>query len=222
MIGFCLGTSGPGKTASHMKDSSMTMQQGVLEWKLSVLNDSAGSGKLKTGDPKTIDGPYGKAVQFDGIQDGIFLDTNPLRNLRQFTVEVIFHPDSKAPKEQRFLHIGEANGSRMMLETRVTDDDQWYLDAYIRSGDSSRTLIDKNKIHPVGPWYHLAFVVDNGTMDTFVNGEHELNGKVPFSPFTGGGTSIGVRMNRVWWFKGAMYSIRITPKCLVRAEFTKS
>ena len=224
LLGLCSVPFNAGEIVACTKDSSMTMtmQQGALEWKLSVLNDSAASGKSKTGDPRTIDGPYGKAVQFDGIQDGIFLDTNPLRNLRQFTVEVIFHPDPKAPHEQRFLHIGEVSGSRMMLETRVTDDDQWYLDAHIKSGDSSRTLIDKNKTHPVGPWYHLALVVDNGTMNTFVNGEHELNDKVPFSPFTGGRTSIGVRMNKVWWFKGAIYSIRITPKCLVPAEFTKS
>jgi hypothetical protein len=108
------------------------------------------------------------------------------------------------------------------METRVMDDDQWYLDAFIKSGDSSRALIDKNKLHPTGTWYHIAFVVDNGKMDTYVNGEHELSGKVAFSPFKEGKTSIGVRMNKVSWFKGAIYKIRITPKCLIPAEFMKS
>jgi hypothetical protein len=58
-------------------------------------------------------------------------------------------------------------------------------------------------------------------MDTYVNGEHELSGHVAFSPFDKGTTSIGVRMNKVSWFKGAIYEIRISPKCLLPSEFTK-
>lgn len=40
-----------------------------------------------------------------------------------------------------------------------------------------------------------------------------------FSPFKAGKTSIGVRMNRKSWFKGALYEVRITPKCLAPTEF---
>ena len=200
----------------------MSSEENVVDWQLGDLNKSIPVGDSRSGNPVTIDSPFGEAVLFDGKQDGLLVDKNPLVNLRQFTVEVIFRPDPKGLAEQRFLQMGEVNGERMMLETRLTSDDQWYLDAYIKSGDSSKALIDKNKLHPAGEWYHLAFVVDNGKMDTYVAGKHELEGRVPFAPFKTGRTSIGVRMNKVYWFKGAIARIRVTPKCLTSSEFIAS
>jgi hypothetical protein len=222
LIALCVGTPSSGQTGSSRKDTTVVTRQRVVEWKLEDLNNTNAEGVTKAGDPQTVDSPYGKAVHFDGAKDGLFLNTHPLANLTQFTVEVIFQPDGKAPPEQRFLHMGDARSERLLLETRVTDDDQWCPDAFLRSGDSSRTLIDRNKLHPTGKWYHIAFVVENGKMDVYVDGQLELNGKVEFSPMKAGRTSIGVRMNKVSWFKGTIYKIRVTPKCLMPAEFMKS
>jgi hypothetical protein len=209
------------RSYAWIQDTASTARQGVVESELGTLNDSIPSGLTKTGNPQTIDSPYGKAVQFDGVGDGLFVETNPLQDLPRFTLEVVFRPDPKGLPEQRFLHMGELRGDRVMLETRLTDEDQWYLDAHLRSGDSAKTLIDKEKTHRVGAWYHVALVVDNGKMDTFVDGKHELGAIIRFIPFKGGKTSIGVRMNRVYWFKGAICRIRITPKCLSPHEFRK-
>lgn len=209
------------QTGTLRKDTVVAEQQHVVDWRLAELYSSESKDITKEGAPHIVDCPYGKALCFDGTKDGILLNANPLENLTQFTIEVLFQPDPGAPHEQRFLHMGEANGDRLLLETRVTGDDQWYLDAFIKSGDSSRALVDTEKLHRTGRWYHVAFVVDDGTMDTFVDGQHELGGKVPFSPFKGGKTSIGMRMNKVSWFKGAIHKIRITPKCLAPAEFMK-
>jgi hypothetical protein len=222
IIVLCVGRLFSGQTDSSRKDTTVAAHQQIVEWKLEDINNTNAEGVTKEGDPRTVDSPYGKAVHFDGIKDGLFLNAHPLEKLTQFTVEVIFQPDAKAPPEQRFLHMGDARGERLLLETRVTDDDQWCLDAFLRSGDSSRTLMDRNKLHPTGKWYHIAFVVDNGKMDVYVDGELELNGMVAFSPMKAGRTSIGVRMNKVSWFKGTIYKIRVTPKCLIPAEFMKS
>jgi hypothetical protein len=200
----------------------VAVHQHIVEWKLEDLNSTNAEGVTKAGDPSTVDSPYGKAVHFDGIQDGLFLNTHPLEKLSQYTVEVIFQPDGKGPQEQRFLHMGDARGERLLLETRVTDDDQWCLDAFLSSGDSSRTLIDRSKLHPTGKWYRIAYVVDNGKMDVYVDGKLELNGMIEFRPMKAGRTSIGVRMNKVSWFKGSIYKVRVTPKCLKPAEFMKS
>ncbi|MCX6132451.1 MAG: LamG domain-containing protein [Ignavibacteriales bacterium] len=209
------------QTGPLRKDTVVAEQQHVVDWRLAELYSSETKDVTKEGAPHIVGCPYGKALCFDGTKDGILLNANPLERLTQFTIEVLFQPDPRAPHEQRFLHMGEANGDRLLLETRVTDDDRWYLDAFIKSGDSSRALVDKEKLHQAGRWYHVALVVDGGTMDTYVNGEHELNGVVAFSPFKKGGASIGVRMNKVSWFKGSIYNIRITPKCLVPTEFMK-
>ena len=214
-----LGAGFPPHLLSSLKDTLVATQQTVTEWNLDALNKTGTAGVTKSGNPKTLQIAGKAAVQFDGIQDGIFLDRNPLANLSRFTLEVFFRPDPKGPHEQRFLHMGEATGSRMLLETRVTEDDQWYLDAFIKSGDSATTLIDKEKIHPIGPWYHIAFVVDGGTMDAYVDGVHELHGSVHFLPFSDGQTSIGVRMNKVSWFKGSIHRIRVTPQCLTPEQF---
>jgi len=47
-----------------------------------------------------------------------------------------------------------------------------------------------------------------------VNGELELAGEVAFAPMTTGRTSIGVRQNRVSWFKGAIAEVRFTAVAL--------
>jgi hypothetical protein len=221
-LGLCFLTIGCFQSCSSSKGVSVLADFHTIEWQLGTLNATGQVGQTKSGNPSTISSPYGEAVQFDGTGDGIFLDKNPLANLRQFTVEIIFRPDPNGKPEQRFLHMGEIDGDRMLIETRVTEDKQWYLDAFIKSGDSSKALIDKNLVHSTGEWHHIAFVVDNGKMDTYVAGKHELEGKVQFSPFKGGQTSIGVRMNRVYWFKGAIAKIRITPRSLKPSEFTTS
>ncbi|MCX6143183.1 MAG: LamG domain-containing protein [Ignavibacteriales bacterium] len=210
------------QSCSSSKGTAVSSNSNIVVWQLGVLNASSVTADSKSGKPLTMSSPFGEAVQFDGKADGLFLDQNPLVNLRQFTVEVVFRPDPNGQPEQRFLQMGEVNGERLMMETRLTAENQWYLDAYIKSGDSSKALMDKSKVHPAGKWYHLAFVFDDGKMDTYVAGEHELEGRVKFSPFKSGRTSIGVRMNKVYWFKGAIARIRITPKCLAPSEFTIS
>ena len=70
-------------------------------------------------------------------------------------------------------------------------------------------------------WYHLAVTVNDGRMETYVNGIRELAGSIPFSPFKGGQVSVGVRQNKVYWFKGAICRIRVTPRVLNRSEFMR-
>ena len=208
------------QSCSFLKGLSVSTSSDVFVWQLAALNSPGTVGVTKSGNPLTIDSPQGKAVQFDGKGEALLVDSNPLINLNQFTVEVLFRPDPKGLPEQRFLHVGELDGDRMMVETRLTADNHWYLDAYIKSGDSSKALIDKSLLHSTGEWHHIAFVVDKGKMDTFVDGKHELEGHVTFSPFKKGQSSIGVRMNKQYWFKGAIATIRVTPRCLKPEEFT--
>jgi len=56
-------------------------------------------------------------------------------------------------------------------------------------------------------------------MGHFVNGELELSRPIEFAPQQPGRTSIGVRINEVSWFKGAIREIRFTPRGLSPEEF---
>lgn len=190
-----------------------------IVWNIDNLKRTAGNKAIVSGVPIVIDTPKGKAVQFDGIDDGIFLDINPIAGASEFTIEIIFLPDSGGNKEQRFLHFGEVQGNRVLIETRLTEDNRWFLDTFIKCGESERTLYAENFLHPVGEWYHAALVYDGKRMQHFVNREKELKGIIDYVPMKTGQTSIGCRMNKVYWFKGAIKKVRITHRALSPQEF---
>jgi hypothetical protein len=204
-------------SCSHI-DSIQTIK---IELELAKMLESFTKGCTIIGAPLIIDCPYGKAVQFDGQHDAVILDTNLLVNMHQFTIEVIMRPDTNGQREQRFIHFGEVRGERVMIETRLTKDNRWYLDTYMKSGQASQTLADSTKLHPLNQWYYIAFVVNDGKMEAYVNRSKELEGQIPFLPFTKGQTSVGVRLNMVNWYKGAIYKLKITPMKLEPVLFMK-
>lgn len=190
------------------------------EWIISGLAHKMPESIKIKGKPEVVKCKYGEALSFNGSSDGIFLESMPLAGLDKFTIEVIFQPQNGGNFEQRFLHFGEAQGDRVLLELRATPTD-WYFDAFIAVGEQKCALIDPALLHPLDQWYHLAYVIDKGKLETYVNGKKELEGSVIMSPLKGGKTSIGVRQNEVSWFKGAIYSIRITDNVLDPKDFMK-
>lgn len=172
------------------------------------------------GAPTLIDTKLGKAVHFNGESDAYYLGVNPLQGMEEVTVEVIFRQDADAAFEQRFLHMGQIKGERIMFETRVNPDSTWYLDTYIRlDGPEDLVLIDPAQTHPTGRWYNLSMVVSNGKATSYVDGQEQLQGEIPYRAINTGISSVGVRQNKVCWFKGDLYRIRITPRALTPEEF---
>jgi hypothetical protein len=170
------------------------------------------------GTPRLVDSPYGQAVYFDGMEDGLFVDSMPLAGLSQFTVEAIFRPDRDGNFEQRFLHFGEPNEARLLFEIRTTET-EWYFDAYINTSKGQKALIDPEQLHPLDQWHHVAFVVDDGQLVTYVNGKKELEERINMDPLQTGQMAIGVRQNKVSWFKGAICQIRISSEALSANDF---
>ena len=170
------------------------------------------------GNPKLIEYKKDKALEFNGLNDGIFLDKLPISGMNEFTIEAIFKPESGGSFEQRFFHSGEIRGDRVLLEIRTTATD-WYFDAFVQSGAQKMTLIESQLLHPLDRWYHVAYVVDHGKLSTYINGKKELEGAIRFSPIRTGKTSIGARLNEQSWFKGAILKIRISPKALKAKDF---
>lgn len=190
----------------------------ITEWIVSSLKEKM-QGKMKvSGKPGTVKCKYGEAVSFNGSSDGIFLESMPLAGLEQFTIELIFEPQSGGNFEQRFFHCGEVQSDRVLLELRATPAG-WYSDAFIKTGDDQLALIDPNLLHPLDTWYHLAYINDNGKFSVYVNGRKELEGLLKAAPLKSGNTSLGMRQNEVSWFKGAIYKVRISSKALNPADF---
>ena len=148
------------------------------------------------GNPEIIDSPYGKAVQFDGKQDGILVNQMPLKNLSEFTIEMLIRFDKGGTEEQRYFHTGTVKGDRSLMEMRSSEN-TWYLDGMFDSKGKWVVLMSPEFSHPLGNWYHIAFTVKNGKQATFVNGQKELEGDVEYNPIMEGQTSIGVRQNKI-------------------------
>ena len=191
-------------------------------WNLDNLESIGGHKVTVVGKPRVIDTDRGKAIEFDGRGDGLFVAANPLAGLKTFTVEVIFRPTAGGPKEQRFLHFQPRESEdRLLFETRLTPAGQWFLDTYLQSGQQRRTLYAEKFLHPLNSWHHAAIVVDGKTMRHYVGGKEELVADVHLAPLTTGQTSIGMRFNQVFWYQGAIRQIRVTPAVLKPDAFLK-
>ena len=199
--------------------------EGVM-WTFDRLENIGGHKTTVLGQPKVIDSPVGKAVEFDGVDDALFIDNHPLAGAKTFTWEAIFRPDG-GQKEQRWFHLSEQDpqtgadtDNRMLFEIRVVDD-QWYLDSYSQSGTESKALMNRQALHPLGAWYHVASVYDGQEFRNYVDGVQEGSAQLRLAPHGPGHASVGVRINKVFFFKGAVHLARFTRKALSPSEFLR-
>lgn len=215
---LCLVLSGNIGLAEPLANSA----EKPVAWNLDNLELVGGHKVTVVGKPRVIETERGKAIEFDGLDDGLFVDNNPLAGLKRFTVEVIFRPTANGKKEQRFLHF-QPDGSedRVLFETRLTPDGQWFLDTYLQTGEEKHTLFAEKFLHLPGRWHHAAIVVDGKTMRHFVDGVEELRTDIQLMPLAAGQTSIGMRFNQVHWFQGAIRQVRITPAAIEPEKFIK-
>ena len=196
-------------------------------WKFDRLDNIGGYHTTVLGAPKIIDSPLGKAIEFNGVNDALFIDNHPLAGAATFTWEAIFRPEG-GQTEQRWFHLSEQDpksgadtGNRMLFEIRVAGDN-WFLDSYNQSGTDSKALMNRKALHPLGGWYHVATVYDGHEFRNYVDGVQEGAASLHLAPHGPGHTSVGVRINKVFYFKGAIHKARFTRRALSPAEFLKA
>jgi hypothetical protein len=188
-------------------------------WRLDSLERIGGHAVTVQGNPNVIATSQGKAIEFNGVEDALFMDVHPLAGAETWTWEAIFRPDEMGAPEQRFFHLQETGTeSRMLFEIRVVDG-KWCLDSFAKSGAESATLIDRANLHPLGAWYHVAAVYDGREFRNYVNGKLEGSAVVHLAPQSAGRCSIGVRIDKRNYFKGAVAAARMTPRALPVSEF---
>jgi hypothetical protein len=183
-------------------------------WRFDNLEKIGGHKVTVEGHPKVVEG----AVEFNGVDDGLFLDVHPLAGAEAFTFEAIIRPDLGGRPEQRFFHLQEdGSETRMLLEIRVTGN-EWCLDAFAKSGAAAKTLIDRERLHALGEWYDVAMVYDGSELRSYVNGVLEGAAPVKLAAQGAGRTSVGVRIDRRDHFKGAIARARFTRGALAPEE----
>ncbi len=211
------GIAGLGMSAGHGQDSGADR---VEVWTFDRLDRIGGYETSVLGSPRVIDTPAGKAIEFDGVDDALVVGIHPLAGAATFTWEAIFRPDG-GESAQRWFHLQETGSdNRMLFEIRVTDG-RWYFDSFVHSGAADKALINRERLHALGAWYHVAAVYDGREFRNYVNGEQEGAAEIHFDPQGPGRSAIGVRMNLVNYFKGAIRLARFTRRGLTPAEFLK-
>jgi hypothetical protein len=207
-----------GQTAS---DSQATI------WRFDNIDSIGGHPTHVLGHPHLIDSPYGKAVAFNGVDDALFVDVHPLAGASQYTWEVIFRPDADGAQAQRFFHLAEVDpatgkdtGNRMLFEIRIVKG-QWCLDSFAASNSSTRTLLNCDNLHPLGAWYRVTAVYDGKMLRNYVGDEMQGEGELHLTPQGPGHSSIGTRIDKRDYFKGAVFEARFTPRALKPEEFLK-
>lgn len=201
---------------------------GQKVWTFDNLTAQGGLPVAAEGGPVLVDSPWGKAVQFDGLDDALFIEAHPLAGASTWTIEALIRPDG-GTFEQRFMHLAEAEvptpgqplvGTRILFEIRVVEN-EWYLDAFTKGPTYNHTLIFPEKRFPVGRWFHVAQTYDGTTYRSFVDGVLQGEAPLAFTPQGPGRSSVGVRINRVSWFNGAIREARFTPRGLTPDQFTR-
>jgi hypothetical protein len=201
--------------------------RGAEVWIFDRIDNVGGLPTTVLGHPHVIDTPLGKAVEFNGVDDALIIGEHPLAGATTFTFEAIFRPDAGGALEQRWFHLSEqdpATGkdteTRLLFETRLLGN-SWCLDAFVNTPAGNKALLDRSLLHPLGAWYHVAMVYDGSEFRSYVNRVLQGKAGVPFQPEGKGHTSVGVRMNRVDYFKGAIREAHFTRRALKPEEFTK-
>jgi len=188
-------------------------------WPLEHPNVIGGHPSRVLGAPRALHEATGSALVFDGAHDGLILPVNPIAGLKQFTIELHIRPSSTGAPEQRFFHIQDTAGARALLEIRLTTEGRWALDTFLTDGTHKLTLLDRTLLHTSDVWHWVALHFDGHQMTAYVDGQKELSGEVLFAPTQPTGqTSIGVRLNQVYWYKGAIGEVRIHPIALPPAQ----
>ena len=220
--GLFVGLLGVLVSISGCARSAVKIDRQPVVWRVDDLESIGGHAPSVEGAPRVIETDRGGALQFDGVKDGIEVPALPLAGEGEFTIEIIFRPDADGPPEQRFLHLQEdGSESRFLIETRIRPGGKWTLDTFIKTELGSCVLIDAERLHPTGTWYAAALSYDGRTMRHFVDGREEMARELKFRPLGLGRTSIGMRLNRIHWFKGAVQTVRFTPRALKPSELLR-
>jgi hypothetical protein len=195
-------------------------------WEIDNLSKVGGYPISIFGNPTVKQFPEGKAILFDGIDDGLIVQGCPIDKSSEFTIEIIFKPDSSFPKnvEQRFLHIQNPNldHRRMLLELRLSEKNRWIMDTHVRADSALLTSLAKEFPHPVDRWYHVAFIYKNGVATHYVNGIKEMSGLIEYIPVDSAHISLGMRMNQRSFFKGAIKTVRLSNVALPPSGFLQT
>lgn len=176
------------------------------------------AGLMVRGAPRLAAGPAGlDAVAFDGAHDALVFPKNPLAGASVYTVEALLLVAPGGPAEQRLLHVqADASTDRLLLETRRADSAgrTWFADTIVATRGTECILAEAGRTHAAATWHTLALVCDGTMLHQFVDAAAEASASLAAAPFPPGRVCLGMRLNHITPFGGALAAIRFSRRAL--------
>ncbi len=196
-------------------------------WRFDQTATLGGHATRVLGHPQVVATEYGNAVAFNGVDDVLQVDVHPLAGAATWTWEMIFRPDADGAPAQRVFHLqardpatGLDTNDRMLFEIRIVKG-QWCLDSFATSAGRGATLLNCDKLYPLGQWFRVTAVYDGTTLKNYVGDEEQGEATLTLTPQAAGHSSVGARANLQDHFKGAILEARFTPRALAVKDFLK-
>ena len=214
-----------GRDVVGLPASQPGVQAAQEVWRFDQIASLGGHPTEVLGHPEVIETEYGKAVHFNGAGDALFVGVHPLAGAATWTWEMIFRPDADGAPAQRIFHLqvkdaatGVDTRDRMLFEIRVVKG-QWCLDSFAQSGTQRATLLNCEKLHPLGQWARVTAVYDGNVLRNYVADELQGEARLTLEPQGQGHTSMGTRIDQRDYFKGAILEARFTREALGVPDF---
>ena len=108
----------------------------------------------------------------------------------------------------------------MLFEIRIVDG-QWCLDSFATTAGQRLTLLNCKLLHPLGKWYRVTAVYDGKQLRNYVDDELQGSGELQLGPQLAGHSSVGTRIDKRDYFKGAVLMARMSRQALSPEKFLK-
>ncbi|TSC85412.1 MAG: LamG domain-containing protein [Microgenomates group bacterium Gr01-1014_16] len=191
-------------------------------WKMdegsgSTTQDSSGNGNTGTlsgfAAADWVAGKYGKALNFDGVDNNIKINPNFKNNLKSFTVEFWVYLNSlDGTANVQHVPIFNLNGQGLYPRIKIRGNGSVRLQLQT-GGVTTEGLLSPAGTLTAGSWRHVA-ITFNGTnnfSELFVDGQNRSSFTFPAGSLNGGtsGLLMGYDSNRLKYLKGKLDDVRI-------------
>jgi hypothetical protein len=169
-----------------------------------------------SGCPTWVDGKFGKALRFDGVDDYVSVPDSPILNPSTVTLCTWVKIFNYSTAYQSIVNKGLGGGTRYQL--RIQPYPYNKFEVSIGNG-SNYTMVSSLTTVNLNTWYFVAATADGSTVKIYVNGRVE-NSKSQIAPITSVNQFlvVGARDDNKQWLNGTIDEVMIFNRSLTDDE----
>jgi hypothetical protein len=169
-----------------------------------------------SGCPTWVDGKFGKALSFDGVDDYVSVSDSPILNPSTVTLCAWVKIFNYSTAYQSIVNKGLGGGTRYQLRIQPYPSNKFEVS--IGNG-SNYTMVSSLTTINLNTWYFVAATADGSTVKIYVNGIAE-NSKSQIAPITSVNQFlvVGARDDNKQWLNGTIDEVMIFNRSLTDDE----